>query len=338
MYKRKHLSSMFLALLVFAVMWILYGWNYWNGDREGYEAYYYSRDTLASWGGEVGYGFLNIFASGTGLPYQAFQVLISLVTLLLVLRYILKTTISPFASILVYAVFFFSLDFVLMRNFLAFAIFLQGILVLYEGKQLCKIKYALIILLAATIHQSSLMFMVFIFIPINRTIDIGRFIILFFVFLCFYVLARYSLPLPDSIARHFNYYDTSLKSSLANVFMHLVSTVLITLVVLAERKSLYKLDNFSARDRELSFVLSLNLLSLFFLVLYFESEIFIRLFRSVLFFNMLHCINSFFLLRRTYLFLVLYILFFAIYLIFFFLVPVAGFSVFPLFNYNLLLN
>jgi hypothetical protein len=319
-------------------MWVLYGWNYWNGDREGYELYYTTRDTLSSWGGEVGYGFLNIFANQAGLPYQGFQILVSFVTLLLVFRYIVKRTISPFASIVAYAIFFFSLDFVLMRNFLAFGIFLQAMLILFDDKSFSRAKYALLILLAATIHQSSLMFMVFVFMPVNRVVSLGKFFLLFLAFILSYVVVRYSIPLPDSIARHFNYYDTSMKSSIANVLVQMGSLFLMAWVVMAEKKSLCRLHSLSCRDKELAFILNLNLFSLFFVVLYFESEIFIRLFRSIVFFNILHCVNSFFLLRRTYTFLVLYVLIFAVYLIFFYLVPVAGFSVVPLLNYNLLLN
>jgi hypothetical protein len=330
--------SIYLALLMFLAMWILYGWNYWNGDREGYELYYHTRDTLASWGGEIGYGYLNIVASQSGLSYQGFQILISFITLALVFRYIIKRTISPFFSFVMYAVCFFPLDFVLMRNFLAFAIFLQGMLILFEDKPYSKLKYSALILLAATIHQSSLMYIVFVFMPLNRVVPLRSFFLIFILFISSYTLVRFSLPLPEGVAKHFDYYNTSLRSSFANVSVHLVSLLLIVLAVFAERKSLCKIECFSSRDKELVFILNLNLFSLFFLVLYFESEIFVRLLRSILFFSILHCVNSLFLLRRTYLFLATFILIFATYLVFFFLVPVAGNSVIPLFNRNLIFN
>jgi hypothetical protein len=337
MRKGKQLS-VFLAFLMFLVLWALYGWNFWNGDRDGYELYYNTRDTLASWGGEVGYGYLNIVAREGGLSFQSFQILISLVTLLLIFRYVVKRTISPFVSIVMYAVCFFSLDFVLMRNFLAFAIFLQGMLILFEDKPYSRIKYGILIMLAATIHQSSLMYILFIVMPVSRVVPLGKFFLLFLSFIFAYILIRFSVPLPDAIALHFNYYNTSLKSSFANVCVHLASLVLMTFAVLAERKNLREIKCISSREKELAFVLNLNLFSLFFLVLYFESEIFVRLLRSVMFFNILHCVNSLFLLRRTYLFLTLYILIFSVYLVLFFVVPVASFSIIPLFNSNLLLN
>ncbi|MFK0087800.1 EpsG family protein [Pseudomonas sp. NPDC090755] len=327
-----------LALPVLLVMWMLYGWNFWNGDREGYELYYYTRDTIASWGKEIGYGYLNIFASRTGLSYQGFQIIIALVTLLLVWRYVVKRTLFPFVSLLVYLVCFFSLDFVLVRNFLSFAIGLQAMLVLFENKSYSRLKYALLILLAASIHQSSLIFIIFIVMPLSRVVPLGRFLFLYTSFLCAYVLARYSLPLPASIASHFSYYDTSLKSSLANVAVHALSVVLVSFAIFSERFSLRQVFNATGRDKELVFLLNLNLFSLFFIVLYFESEIFVRLLRSIIFFNMLHCVNSLFLQRRSYFFLGLYILFFAGYLVLFYIAPVAQFSLLPLLRDNLLWN
>lgn len=335
---RSKLLSIVLALPVLLVMWILYGWNYWNGDRAVYELYYSTRDTLASWGGEVGYGSLNLLASQSGLSFQGFQILISLVTLYLIFRYMVKRTVSPLASLVLYSVCFFSLDFVLMRNFLSFAILLQGMVTLFETKPYCKAKYALFVLLAATVHQSSLIFMVFMFMPLNRVVPLGRFLFVYLMFVFCYVLIRFGMPLPASVAAHFSYYSTTLKSSFANVFAHVASVVLMAFVVLAEKKSLYRLECSSGREKELVFILNLNIFSLFFVVLYFESEIFIRLFRTVLFFNMLHCLNSLFLPRRTYSFLVFYILIFSGYLIFFFLFPVVQFSLVPLLNNNLLLN
>ena len=333
----KRSLSIFFAWLVFLIMWGLYGWNTWNGDREGYELYYHTRDTVASWGGEIGYGYLNIIASQSGLSFQVFQILISLVTLLLMFRYLTKRTLSPFFSIIVYMVCFFSLDFVLMRNFLAFAIFLQGIVILYEGRKYCRIKYIVLIAVAATMHQSSLMFMVFVFMPLNRVVPLGRFFLVYFAFLVCYVLVRYTIPLPDSVASHFNYYDTTWKSILGNVFTHLVSFVLFVVAVIVERKNLCKIDCSEGREKELAFTLNINIFSLFFLVLYFESEIFIRLLRVVVFFNILHCVNSLFLVRRNYIFLLSYLVVFGCYLVLFFLVPVADGTYISMWKYNLFL-
>lgn len=92
--------STLIVYLMFPIMWGLYGWNSWNGDRDGYEAYYAVRDSLSAWGMEFGYGYLNILANKLELPYQIFQILISLITLLLLFRYVIKVALFPVFSML----------------------------------------------------------------------------------------------------------------------------------------------------------------------------------------------------------------------------------------------
>lgn len=330
--------SIVIAYLMFPIMWGLYGWNFWNGDRDGYEAYYVLRDSLEAWGVEFGYGYLNILANKLELPYQTFQILISLVTLLLLFRYMIKAALFPAFSILLYAVLFFPLDFVLVRNFLAFTIFLQGMLVLEGDGRYRKVKYLALIILATSIHQSSLVFLVFLFMPVSKAIKLDKFLAFFALFVFLYALVRFNFELPSSIAAHVGLYKMTLKSSLANMVVHLLSSMLMIFIVLGERKSIFNVRELSRRDRSLVFIVNFNIFSLFFLVLYFESEIFIRIFRIVLFVNMMYCVNSIFIKRRVYVFLISYFAIFSFYVVSFFLLSVADNSFYPLFLNNLLLN
>jgi len=330
--------SVLMSFPVFLLMWGLYGWNTWNGDREGYELYYNTRVTLASWGKEVGYGYINIVASRSGISYATFQVFVSLVTLALLYRYIVKKAIAPLASLLAYFICFFALDFVLMRNFLAFAICLQAILFLAEGGVRGRLAYALWILLAASIHQSSLIYMIFVLMPVGRALPLSRFLAFFTACMAGYVVMRYLVPLPDAIAAHFSYYSISLKSAFFNSAVHVFSVAFLILVVVGERRTVLRGEAVDQRGRDLLFIYNLNLLSLLFIPLYFESEIFIRLLRFVLFFNVLHCVNALFVWRKTHAFILIYLVFLIVYLILFFLVPVAEYSVVPLFKNNALLG
>ncbi|MDY4312231.1 EpsG family protein [Pseudomonas shirazica] len=330
--------SIVLSFPVFLLMWGLYGWNTWNGDREGYELYYNTRVTLASWGKEIGYGYLNILANRSGVSFGLFQIVLSLVTLLCLYRYVLKKSVAPVASLLAYFVCFFALDFVLMRNFLAFAICLQAILCLCEGGWRGRLAYAMLILLATSVHQSSLIYMVFVVMPLGRALPLTRFLLFYCTCIGFYLLIRYFVPLPDAVAAHFSYYTTSLKSSIFNSVVHLFSVLFLALVVVGERRSILRCSGADERGKELIFVYNMNLLSLLFIPLYFESEIFIRLFRFVLFFNVLHCVNALFVWRKTHFLIVGYLSFLMLYLVIFFLVPVAEYSVIPLFKNNALLG
>jgi len=169
-------------------------------------------------------------------------------------------------------------------------------------------------------------------------LPIGRFFVFYLVCIIFYVALRYFVPLPDAVAAHFGYYSTSLKSAVFNSTVHVLSVFALIVVVLAERKHGLRELIADARGKELVFIYNMNLLSLLFIPLYFESEIFVRLLRFVLFFNVMHCVSALFVWRKTYFFILTYLLFMVAYLVLFFLYPVAEYSVVPLFRNNLLLE
>lgn len=329
--------SIILGLPLLALLWVLFGWNQWNGDREAYELYY-TRESLSDWGVEIGYGALNLLGNNLGLSYQAFQISIAAVTLTLLYRYLVTVSRGPLVSLVVYAVCFFALDYVLVRNFLAFVILLQGFIILFKGGFSSKFRYLVVVIVATMVHQSSLVFLVFTAVPKRRVIGVGLLSAALLLFFGFYFLVRGYLPLPESISAHFSYYVVSWKSVLFNTVVHLLSVMLMVMVVWVERKSIFSLVAETYRERELVFILNVNFFSLFFVVLYFEAEIFIRLLRTIIFFNLLHCLNSLFINRKTYLFIVLYIVLSSFYLIFGFLWSTAELSVFPLFRDNILLG
>lgn len=329
--------SIVLIVPVFFLLWLLYGGNYWNGDRDAYELYY-ERENLASWGLEFGYGYLNLISNRLRLGYQTFQILISLATILLYLRYFLKLSNAPLLSFLFYAVAFFPLDYVLMRQSLAFAVTLQAFVLLFENCKYSRIKFLLIIFLAASIHQSSFFFLIFCFMPRRKVFSLWKFVSVFVVVVFFYFFLRLKVPLPDSIQTHFDTYSISLKSALLNLTFHFLSVALVFFSVFSEKRHILRCIASNAREAELVFILNLNLISCFWVVLYFEAEIFVRLLRCLVFFNVFYALGSLALrLKSNYLNLII-TAFFALYLIAYFILPVISFTVAPLFNRNLLFN
>ncbi|CAE6910880.1 conserved membrane protein of unknown function [Pseudomonas marincola] len=323
------------VFFLFAFMWLLYGWNGWNGDRDAYELYYNTRTTLGDWGREIGYGYLNITANSLDLKFQHFQIVVAFITLVILLDYFLKAYKHPLVCTILFFLLFFPLDYVLMRNFLAFAVCLQAIHVLMTRG--ARILYVVLILAASTIHQSSVFLLVFLGCGSNRVTPALNFIFMLLLFYIFYFVLRSLIVLPDGIAAHLAYYATSLKSSLANVGVHLFSTLLMCAALLVERKSLLSIECRFVRDRQLAFMFNFNIFSLFLVVLYFESEIFVRLLRFIIFLNLMFCLNSLFIKRQDYLFILLYILIFSLYAVLFFIAPVAGLSIEPMMYRNLIM-
>lgn len=334
---RGRLLSIVLIAPIFSLLWLLYGGNYWNGDRDVYELYY-ERESLASWGLEFGYGYLNLISNRLRLDYQTFQILISLATIFLYLRYFLKVSNAPLLSFLFYAIVFFPLDYVLMRQSLAFAVSLQAFVLLFENCKYSRIKFLFLILLAASIHQSSVFFLIFCFMPRRKVISLGKFVSVFVFVVLLYFVLRLKVPLPDSIQAHFDTYNVSLKSAFFNLIFHFLSVALVFFSVVSEKRYILRYMARSTREAELVFILNLNLISCFWVVLYFEADIFVRLLRCLVFFNVFYALGSLALrLKGNYLNLIV-VSFFSLYLVVYFIVPVISFTVVPLFNKNLLFN
>ena len=287
---RRHISF-FSSLLLLLLIWLLYGWNSWNGDRDAYE-FKYESNLLLIWGTEVGYGYLNTLGKQLGLAYQDFQIFIATITLLLIWRYINAQGKSPFLLLLIYALCFFPLDYVLMRNSLAFAIVLQALLFLSQGDKKGRMIYGVLILLASTIHQSSLIYLPLIFISLDRVYRPWRFLCFLLIFYSILLVGRNYFQTPNVVSDHLEYYSASFGNGAILSLLHITSFILVTMTVCNENKRIFSLKAENVNSRRLVFIINFNLISLIFLVLYFESGIFVRLLRIVIFINMCYCINS----------------------------------------------
>ncbi len=331
------LISCSIACVLLLVMWVMYGWNSWNGDRDAYEMYF-SRELLFSWGLEIGYGYLNLLAKDFNLDYQAFQILLSFFTLLLFCRYLLKTSVSPVFSLLVFGMVFFPIDYVLMRNFLSFVIILQGIIELLKGTFQGRLFFVLLVLLATTFHQSAIVFLIFYFVPVNGFFSLRKFFIFFSVIVLIYIPFRTSVALPSAIQSHFDMYAVTLQSAVYKIIVHVFFSLIAIFIARMHCLSIAdnKYPNYLVKMS--FFIFNMNLVSFFFVFLYFEAEIFIRVLRYVIFFNVFYCLNIVFFPKVNHLFVSAYVFLCVCFLFFYFIYPVMDLSLFPLFNRNIIFN
>jgi len=144
-----------------AAMWVIFALNSWNEDdiiyRRIYSGYYGKRH-------EMGFDWLCSSCRNLGIPYEAFRLVYVTIGLILLIYALYK--LFPKAGNDGYSLLLFYplLAFVeLLRNFFAWAIVLCGIAWYFQQKKKGirnKIIYALIVLLASTIHYSALFFWV----------------------------------------------------------------------------------------------------------------------------------------------------------------------------------
>lgn len=336
-FRRQEVVSLYATFLLFLLAWLLYGGNYWNGDREAYEAYYL-RDSLASWGLEVGYGILNWVSNTLGLSFQLFQIVLSLVTLLLFLGYFFKTTRFVFISFFLYLVIFFPLDYVLMRHTLAFGLVLRGLCVLMASGSSSGIKFIFIILIAALFHQSAIFFSVFAFARSDRLISGNLCLFLFVGVAALYLIVFHLAPLPETIRAHLDVYPASLKSAVFNSLLHGFFVMLVLVAYVYSRVSIVSGCREVFFDRAAVFIVNINLLSCVWLFLYFEAEIFVRLLRGLVFINFFYSLHCLMVKRSAAYFHIIMLVSSSFYVVLYYNIPAISLAILPLFSKNLVID
>ncbi|SUD59721.1 Uncharacterised protein [Ectopseudomonas oleovorans] len=324
--------DLFFSFSIFFLAWILYATNTWNGDWDAYEIYYYERD-IRDWGFEIGYGFLNIAFRSLGFSYQWFVVFIATLSIFFIFRYVIKFSGIKSLFAVIYFLSFFALDYVLMRNTLAFAVFLYGFKLLMLPGFVNRFLYLFFVLIASTLHQSMLVFMLFVFSPVSHVFKKSTFVILFLFALISYVFIFPHVVRMLGFSGHLGLYgEFNLTGYLVAVFMSLIPVCSILYLDCLSKKTISVSGDFAYRYRVV--VLNMNLLSLFFVFLYFESPIFVRLFRYIAFLNLVYiswlCLIH---IKRSPEYLVV-ALFYVVFLFLYFINPYLEYTVFPLFFNN----
>lgn len=315
----------YIFFVLFFFAWALYGGNVWNGDRDAYELYY-AREGISSWGIEVLYGYINILFFKAGVSFQSFQIVISFLTIVITSVYLRKTSVFLGASFLLYFLLMFPLDYVLMRTSLAYAIVLNAFVALSRGE---RFHYIILIAVATLIHQSALLFSVFLLANDGSKTKNTYKYIFYSISLTIVSLALSNYNMfAAKIVEHFSYYQTTWKTILSSIFYHLFSIFLI-------------LANFN-RKGQISkydcFIRNINVVSLLLICLYFQADIFVRAFRLLVFVNIIYLVQDMLKHKRATIYSLLYIPFYSVYLIYYYIYPTLEYSLFPLIKANLFFN
>lgn len=157
-------KSKFVTFVIFAFIFISFGWNYNNADYLAYERDYLLNKDEISVSGEFGFNYINYLCNCLNLNYQQFLVVLGLFCYSLFYYITVSKSKYPGLVASFYLLFFFFLDVTQIRNFLAFIIVLFAFVryLRIDATKSDIIKYALLVLLSTTIHFSSIFFMVFI--------------------------------------------------------------------------------------------------------------------------------------------------------------------------------
>lgn len=283
-------KSKIISTLLFFLMWGLFGWNYWNADYMMYKNMYgIPISELNFFGYEGGYSFLIFCCRSIGFNFHQFYILISAIVLLLIFRFFDAFSYLPAFLTVCFFWFFFPLQFVLFRNFIAFSIMLQGLIPVLKNEKYSNEKYIFFVLLASTIHISSLFYLVFLLgfrkskikIKTISLLVVGLLIVLLLSHN--YVFSVLSLIHEKKVL----FYRTSLSLFLAYSFIQILNLFVINYFL--------KLDNRlgeKENTRANRIVLNINILMLFLIPVYYEMAVFVRILLNFSIVNIVFIINK----------------------------------------------
>ena len=330
-------KSKFLTLLFFAFTWLLFGWNHWNGDYEAYEKLYdFPQIEVILSGHEFGYNALMYLFNYLGFTFQEFFIVISFISLVLLFNFIIRYANYPAFFAVVFFLCFFPLDYVLLRNFLAFTIVLQGLILVINRHKYAKVLFVLTVLLAFLFHGTALFYLILVFCFGEKRINPVYVPILVFIALILYITVGNSvMNLIFESSGRVSLYESSIITFIINSFIQIVNFIIMRYFYI---KSLKQPPLFEGQNRFNTILININLILLFVMPLYLNYAIAVRLLWNISLVNVILMINTYMQCKskrdRTNLFIIfiLYIAFFFMYMI----IPYIDFTLFALYKYNLI--
>lgn len=275
-------KSKILTVVIFSYAWVLIGWNYDNSDYSTYQNIYI--DSIFYLGFvDIGYLFLCEMFDFLGCDYASFRIITSGIVMIIYVYILLKY--ASFSSCVAscYLAFIFILDVTQIRNLIAFSFVFLGFSILLFGSKKVKLKYILCVLLASTIHISSIFYLVFF--DINRK----KYNIYWFgLFFITEVLIVKTLPILFGGYVESKFKDYTFETSLLTIFLaSLVQFFNVYYIYIVGKSREIKHSNINYID---SFY-NLNLLLLFMIPFYFDSLTYMRIFRNIAVLNFLYITN-----------------------------------------------
>jgi hypothetical protein len=288
-------KSKLLAKVIFIHMWVLWGWNSWNGD---YEAYSYMYLENSAFSGKIldyesGYKLINYIFSSIGFSFQFFQITIAFFVLYIIYK-ISSSLVRHIALFSAAYMLIFFMEYVFIRNYIAHAIILYGVYLLFNSTDpRRKFKCFLMFVIATSIHMSSIV--AFIFLLADRK---GRIINLFYflpvVLICLFIsFLIFNSPiasfLGEQILLRVEGYQT--EGGVSNIFL---GQIFVVLLILYYYFSILKTGNLTDNEKKIySIIVNVNILSLLYLSIYYYIPYFSRAIRMLLTLDLIFLIATF---------------------------------------------
>lgn len=287
-------KSKIIATLLFLFMWILWGWNTWNGDYKMYENYYYDsiwifKDSLDY---EIGYRYLNFVFSENKFEYKTFMIIFSFFVLYLIKKISFEYSRYPAMFAALYFIIFI-MEYVYNRTYLSHIIILYAVYSIIKNIRYKAIIYIVLVILASIIHSTAILALMFT--PLvcfdNRIISVKKITIICLGLLLVSIFLFDIILTPligGSYLEKFNYYKTD--GGFTNIFFGHI--ILVGLVYYYFSYIIKKIELINSDKRIFILIINFNLISLFYLPIYFHIPYFSRFVRLIFTIDLIFLIST----------------------------------------------
>lgn len=298
----------FLCVLIGLNIHHLSNSNYYNMDFTNYYTLYLGNENgISGRDIEIGFQFIMVLCNKLGITFNMFRLLISIVGYVLIYDTIKKYTKYINYVFLLYFIFPFLNDAIQIRNFLSMSIIIYAFRYLIENKKNNNIKYILCIIIASSIHITSLFYLIFLLARVFRKRFILGVSIYFSVIL---VILSYTNLYPTLVSfiiksnKVISYFDRRTTWGLIIVFGVLIMLVM-SFYIMHKKCYLYYLNNITKntslklRKEFLDILWKCNILLIITAPLLVYDFNFIRLYRNILFLNYIVFVHAILIAKKN---------------------------------------
>lgn len=282
------------SMVLFLLMWVIFGWSYDIHDYTNYLDYYIESPSRIKLGFvDIGYNYLNYLFYSAGWTFVNFRIFYSLLCVSLLFNLVYKYSEKPIICLIIYFICIFFVDLVQMRNFFAYLICFNGLQLLNNNVNYGKLKFAILICISITIHIACVFYFVFLIAPIKRKLNWKHILL---------ISALATIILPKIIQLvitilGLNIHDTLFYYSIYALIPGTVIILFNIVIISSFTHSRYisyrqtsKLIGFSSYSDNV--VYNCNILLLFLMPFLYMSAVSIRLERNFVLINIIYIVNK----------------------------------------------
>ncbi len=152
----EYFSEIFIALFIASTRYV--PGSYIVEDQTRYQNTYYNIEALGSYA--QGYKAINYIGNLLNLSFDAFYVVVTIICTIVIFRAIRKMECNGYIISIVFLLYYILIAADLLKNFIAFSIFLTVFPYLLSTKKKDRLKYVIGVILASLFHISFLLFLV----------------------------------------------------------------------------------------------------------------------------------------------------------------------------------